>query len=296
MTNFSWPTITLSDQCQQQYQCFGGKSIRDIIETTRPSDEDDKIIENAFENIRSQIQNSVPSVTSIIKTGSFARGTHIRGNHDVDVAIFIDYTEEQLVTDLDQLEYKHIPETIIQSRNQIAQLLHSFGTVKTTGDPHLIKLQVDATLFDIVIAPDISPDTALSIIKQKKLRGGYVVFRMLTSTLSKNRLDVYINAPDHVKDLVRVAKFWIKQYKWTRPPLSFSIETLVLEVCVMLPEWTPSQVMMQLFDEIIKCCNSQREAVKVFGTDMKIFLCTGTGTELAWRAEVALKELNRASN
>jgi hypothetical protein len=54
--------------------------------------------------------------------------------------------------------------------------------------------------------------------------------------------------------------------------------------------------MMQLFDEIIKCCNSQREAVKVFGTDMKIFLCTGTGTELASRAEIALKELNRASD
>jgi hypothetical protein len=287
----TWPSLHKDSLCEQCLPSLGGLSINQAIQTTLPTEHTSKQVMNEYHHI-TQIINETLTCT-IMLTGSISRSTHINGHHDVDMTVLLPYEQCEFEQELAKHKYKTIPTCIVESRNKVYHALSQVYNVRKNCDDHLLKLVVDNIEYDITFTADIDPQVALSIINETGLTRGHIVFRLLTTALCKMDMTVYKEAPAQVKELIRVIKYWIKRRNWTKTkPLSFPMETLVIDVYLTRSEWTYREYFTEFLHQVIKSCKSERNASLVFGTDLKAYLFTGKGTELEQAAQDLFSELS----
>jgi hypothetical protein len=272
--------------------CIDGKSIAEVIRLTQPTEQTTLNITTHIDNISKLIKENVKC--TILLTGSVSRETHIEQFHDIDLAVLLPYDLQQLKEELAATKYKLVPQNIFDCREKIFNILKQQYTVRNNCDEHLLKLVVDNFEFDIGFTPDVDPNEAMAIIKQQDLKRGHIVYRLLTGTLCKLDMSRYKEAPEEIKQVIRVIKYWIKIKKWKKcKPLSFPLETMIMNVYFTKQDWTYRELLIAFMSMVIDSCDGKKVESTVLGTKLKAYIFCGKPTELRNEAEEFYKILKR---
>jgi hypothetical protein len=295
--DFVWPTLIHDEQLYKPMHILNDQSIHDVIQLSKPPDTQTQLLNDTCDMISSRILNTITDISVVVKTGSMSRGTHLSGSHDVDMTVLVPCDEKEFLTMLEPYTPSQpLPTIIINVRDKVAQLLiNMYGetNVKTTGDAHIVKVTIHDTVFDITSVPDISPYTALDTITTKGIKSTDTTYRMLTGVLCKLEMNAYKQAPQDLKDMIRVIKYWFGINKWGKwKPRSFPIETFLIDVYLSRPQWTHLTLFKVFLEELIRCRRGERKPAKVFGTFLSAFIFIGRPKNVEQVMTQALQELN----
>jgi hypothetical protein len=293
---FVWPTISTEPFIDQPLTALGGQSIHQIIQTSTPPETQTQLLSETCDTIAETVTKRLDIISRTVKTGSMSRGTHLSGSHDVDMTILVKCDENEFLEALEPFApSRPLPDIIVNTRNAVASIIQDmFGddVVNLACDAHIVKATIHQTIFDITIVPDISPYTALDTITGKSIRSTDVTYRMLTGVLCKLPMNSYKQAPNDVKDMLRVIKYWFGLHKWGKwRPRSFPIETFLLDIFISRQHWTHRELFVTFLEDLIKCRTGERKPAKVFGTPLSAFIFIGRPKNFEENVNKTLKEL-----
>jgi hypothetical protein len=190
--------------------CLGlcGKSWEEIEELVTPTKADDEQLQACFV----QVQEVFSALGSVVKAGSFGKGTHVKFKADVDVVIL--FAEFQV----DQHEHKLAQLKAIASDN--AKL---FTALKSTG--YSVQFRVGNVDVDVLPAMELNDP----VRHLQEFKGD----PRLAACASLLQIAFIQAQPRRYRTLVRIVKWWRQQRVWSERsalPLSYFLELLVLDV------------------------------------------------------------------
>jgi hypothetical protein len=252
-------------------RCLNNNALDEVKFSTQPTKQENNSVNKKFDKIVRLIQQEVGPM-KIIKTGSFGRGVHVSPNFDVDMSVYVDnkffeYGDLKTIRELYETQIQKIRADILNCLNM--NLTCEFSK----SDPHMIKVLYGSVWFDIIVTPNIPIEHARTLIQECTQETPFK--RFISNCLAEDRLKSYKYTAPEVKTMIRVAKYWVKCHNWSHKkykPLSFFIETLMLQVCEKARN-APSHVIFIFFlKNLIEVCYQRIEIVDA-GTGIQIHPC-----------------------
>ncbi|XP_052088254.1 2'-5'-oligoadenylate synthase 1A-like isoform X7 [Mytilus californianus] len=187
------------------------------------------VIKNVSDILKNNIKGKYRP-DEVLKTGSTAKGTAIKGKSDVDLVFFLSRTEYQSI---DQL-YDDLP-TILSDISKALVMKPQFKNVRVQR--RAVSFQTDcrepgtghAHVIDVDILPAVNfGDVDIRIIHSEMKEASAEKRNLYTPSLTKWQRDfIKKDRTEQVKKLIRFVKFW-KNVNVQHSPSSFALELLVI--------------------------------------------------------------------
>ncbi|CAC5419033.1 unnamed protein product [Mytilus coruscus] len=204
--------------------------IRDHVET---NDAYRTVFKGVIKNVSDILKNNIKGKyrpDEVLKTGSIAKGTAVKGKSDVDLVFLLSRTEYQSI---DQL-YADL-QTILEYIKDALNTFPQFRNVRV--QPRAVSFQTDcrepgtghAHVMDVDILPAVNFGDADIKSIHSQMRGTTNDKRNLyTPSLSKWQRDfIKKDRTEQLKKLIRFVKYW-KNVCVERSPSSFGLELLII--------------------------------------------------------------------
>lgn len=219
------------------------KKLQKIATTLKPLPADLDPLKNAFTKVQKAL-----SPRSIIKGGSYGKGTNLYSRKEIDIVVICsDFTEPLISNFLNELKQ------IVLNKLEVEN-------IKTS--PHAVQFVLDG--IDI----DLLPATQLS--KEKSISGDGVI---TSAAFSKQQVDFIRTLPQYGRFLngIRILKFWKEQQfpkfqvrsktSYNKTPKSYMMEVVLAYVLSIMQEKKPNY---------LKIFNKTMEVFCEFGKQFKL--------------------------
>lgn len=204
--------------------------IRDHVET---DDAYRRICKGVIRNVGDILKNNITGKyrpDEVLKTGSTAKGTAIKGKSDVDLVFLLSRTEYQ---DIDNFN-NDLP-TILGDINDALNTCPQYKNIRLLQ--RAVSFQIDcrepgtghAHVIDVDLLPAVNfGDDDISIIHSKMRRASEAKRNLFTPSLTKWQRDfIKKDRTEQLKKLIRFVKYW-KNENVQRSPSSFALELLII--------------------------------------------------------------------
>ncbi|CAG2216730.1 OAS [Mytilus edulis] len=215
--------------------------IRDHVET---NDAYRTVFTGVIKNVSDILKNNIKgkyTPEEILKTGSIAKGTAVKGKSDVDLVFLLSRREYP------SIDHLHADlQTILKNVKDALNMFRQFRTVRV--QPRAVSFQTDCTepgtghvhVIDVDILPAANfGDADIKSIHSQMRRASDDKRNLYTPSLTKWQRDfIKKDRTEQLKKLIRFVKYW-KNVCVERSPSSFALELLIIFLWNM--DRTPQQ-------------------------------------------------------
>ncbi|CAG2216729.1 OAS [Mytilus edulis] len=207
-----------------------GMFIRDHVET---DDAYRSVCKSVISNVGDILKNNITGKyrpDEVLKTGSTAKGTAIKGKSDVDLVFLLSRTAYE---DIDNF-YNDLP-TILGDINDALTMFPQFKNVRV--QQRAVSFKIDcrepgtghAHVIDVDLLPAVNFGVHdIRIIHSKMRRTSEAKRNLFTPSLTKWQRDfIKKDRTEQLKKLIRFVKYW-KNENVQRSPSSFALELLII--------------------------------------------------------------------
>ena len=178
-----------------------------IEKVLNPSDEEKQRIKSKLRKLENMMINNIGlPIGETIHAGSFAKGTMLKGRNEADV-VFV-------------LSSKYSDKSIDEVKRDLEIFFNNISNVTNLSlKPRAISFVYDGISIDLLIAKQYSSPSSMSGMSEKQQEEHY-------GYSSKYHVDLVKTKSTKYKDLVKLMKYWIKQYQNDFLCSSFLIELI----------------------------------------------------------------------
>jgi hypothetical protein len=283
--------------------CLNENSIREVIDRTHPSKEENSRYNKTIDEISQYLYQSdlQYSIDKIKQCGSYSRGTHCNlseyptyigsnnrtnyYNNDLDLVVFVNFGKNnnilKQVTDIisnceligdPPIQCVHNMRVSIQSALQEHEGISNIER----KDFNMLQIKMNNIWIDLLIVPSDpvfhNPELLLNFVRKFSMTRHSQLYRFLSEAICEKRLEEYKLAPSDAKCMVRLVKYWSDQQRWKKKnkPFSFFLETLMLKVYESYSEEPLHIQFIQFLMAFIKCASGDI-VIKEYGTGQRIY-------------------------
>ncbi|XP_033641804.1 2'-5'-oligoadenylate synthase 3-like isoform X3 [Asterias rubens] len=192
----------------------------------------DSVVRHIHKNCSSDILDF--DVDKVVKGGSLGKGTMVKDLSDVDLVAFVNRPYLKPIAKIGKEEYTRTLSRIISDIKSTLKGVPGVQIVRS--DQYLVnfKMQVDSRWIDVDLLP--TTDNAKCYISHSDMFRAMLQLHdnhdreFYSASLAEHQLSFVGNQPRYVKELVRLVKYWAKEYLPGYLQNSYGLELITIHL------------------------------------------------------------------